>query len=448
MGFCKAGVVAAAVVFMWNTGAMAQQAQLHRFSVKDAVDYAAKNNAQVKNALLDYKIQEQTNRSITSQALPQVNGSAGGTDNLIIPTSLIPAFLFDQTAPPDKFVPVKFSTRYSSSFGVSLSQILFDGQVFVGLKARQTALNFYSKNAELTEQTIRVNVFKVYYQLLLSSTQIDLIDANIKRAEELLHNTKAMFENGFAEQLDVDKASVQLSNLQSQKVETQFIIDKGFLGLKMLLGMPIADSLILTDTLTYDMVRNVSLSDQDYKYTDRRDFQLLSINRQLNEFDIMRYRKMYIPSVTFSMYYGKSRYGDNFKIFDSNWYPASYLSLNINVPIFDGFYKDANIKKSKLTLEQTQNKMEALKISIDNDVKEAQLRFASAMATLNVQKQNMDLATNVYEQTRKKYEQGIGSNTEITSAQTDLQQAQTNYFTALYNTVVAKIDYQNAIGKL
>jgi outer membrane protein TolC len=118
------------------------------------------------------------------------------------------------------------------------------------------------------------------------------------------------------------------------------------------------------------------------------------------------------------------------------------------VPIFDGFLKDANIQKAKITMKQTENQMDALKITIDNDVKEAQLRFTAAMALLDVQKKNMDLATSVYEQTRKKYEQGIGSNTEITSAQTDLQSAQTNYFQALYNTVAAKIDYQNAIGKL
>ena len=124
------------------------------------------------------------------------------------------------------------------------------------------------------------------------------------------------------------------------------------------------------------------------------------------------------------------------------------MGLNISIPIFDGFYKSANINQARLKLEQTNNNIDALKISIDNDVKTAQLKFNAALASLDYEKKNMDLAESVYLQTRKKYENGLGSNTEITSAQTDLIQAQNNYFTALYNAISAKVDYQTAIGKI
>jgi len=335
------------------------------------------------------------------------------------------------------------------AYGITLKQVLFDGQVFVGLQARQTSLDYYRKSQELTEQNLRVNINKIYYQLLLSRTQIALIDANISRAQELLHNTTEMFKNGFAERLDVDKATVQLTNLQSEKVQTLYNIDDGYLGLKVLMGMPIRDSLTLTDTLTYDMVREGVLAD-DYKYTDRRDYQLLQINKKLNEFDISRYKKMYIPTASLTGNYAQNGYGLDFSDITGGkfWYGSSYVGLNINVPIFDGFNKSSNIRKSKLVLQQTQNNLEAMQITIDNDVRQAQLKFGAALASLDYEKKNMDLAGSVYDQTRKKFEQGLGSNTEITSAQTDLVQAQNNYFNALYNAVSAKIDYQNAIGKL
>jgi outer membrane protein TolC len=92
--------------------------------------------------------------------------------------------------------------------------------------------------------------------------------------------------------------------------------------------------------------------------------------------------------------------------------------------------------------------MDSLKIRIDNDVKQAQLRFSAALATLNFQQKNMELADKVYRQTRKKFEQGVGSNLEITTAFADQRVAQANYFNALYNAVVARVDYLNAIGKL
>ena len=191
----------------------------------------------------------------------------------------------------------------------------------------------------MTEQFLRANIEKVYYQLLISKSQVDQVNANITNQQELLHNSTEMFKNGFAEQLDVDKSTVQLSNLQSDKVQVEFNIANGYLGLKVLLGMPVNDSLRLTDTLTYDMIRDATLSD-DYKYADRRDFQLLQINMRLNEFDVKRYKKMYIPTASFTANYSQNQYSNKFDLGQrASWFPSSYLGLNINIPIFDGFYK-------------------------------------------------------------------------------------------------------------
>jgi outer membrane protein TolC len=257
-----------------------------------------------------------------------------------------------------------------------------------------------------------------------------------------------MFKNGFAEQLDVDKATVQVANLESEKIQLQFNIDNGYLGLKVLMGMPVRDSLQLTDTLTYEMIRDAALTD-DYKYADRRDFQLFEINRVLNEYDIKRYKKQYIPTANFTASYAQNQFTNDFNLGQKNsWFPTTYLGLNINIPIFDGFYKDANIRQAKLRLRQTENNVDSLKNRIDNDVRQAQLQFGAALSTLDYQKKNMELSEKVFQQTQKKYEQGLGSNTEITTALSDQKTAQANYFNALYSAIVARIDYLNAIGKL
>ena len=417
----------------------------HEFSLAEAIDYAAKNSVLVKNALLDYQIQVQSNRATTSRALPQVTGNLGITDYIQIPTTLIPGEFINQ---PGTFIPVKFGTKWNSTGGVTLQQVLFDGQVFVGLQARQASLDYYRKRQEITEQLLRANIYKVYYQLLISKSQMDQIDANIANQESLLHNSTEMFKNGFAEQLDVDKATVQLANLESEKIQTLYNISNGYLGLKVLMGMPVQDSLRLTDTLTYEMIRDAVLSD-NYKYTDRRDFQLLQINRQLNEYDVKRYKKEYIPTANLNANYAQNQYVNSFDLGQKNsWYPTSYFGVSVNIPIFDGFYKDANVRQAKLKLQQTMNNMDSLKIRIDNDVEEAQLRFTAALATLDYQKKNMDLSERVYAQTRKKYEQGLGSNQEITTALSDQKTAQANYFNALYSAIAARVDYLNAIGKL
>jgi outer membrane protein len=420
---------------------------IHEFSLAQTIDYASKNSVAVKNALLDYQIQEQSNRATVSQALPQISGSIAGTYYTQFPVTAVPGGSFPGTS-PGKIYAFSFGLPSTNSIGVTLKQVLFDGQVFVGLQARQSSLDFYRKRQEITEQLIRVNINKVYYQLLVGKFQLAQIDANIHSQEELLHNSTEMFKNGFAEQLDVDKATVQLSNLQTDRIQTEYNISYGYLGLKVLIGMPIRDSIALTDTITYEMVRDALLTD-DYKYADRREFQLLEINKQLNQYDIKRYQKQYIPTVNLSATYQQTQYWFHINPFEKDtWFPGSWIGVNVNVPIFDGFYKDANIRQAKLKLRQTLNNEDSLKIRIDNDVKDAQLRFNAALATLEFQKKNMDLSEKVYAQTRKKYEQGLGSNIEITNSFSDERTAQANYFNALYNAISAKVDYQYAIGKL
>jgi outer membrane protein len=190
---------------------------IHSLSLKEAIDYAAKNSVYVKNALLDIRIQEQSNRATTSQALPQLTGSVGFTDYLQIPTTLVPAD-FIPGGTPGTYQAFKFGTQYNTNAGATLKQVLFDGQVFVGLAARQASLDFYAKKQEITEQMLRVNIYKIYYQLLLSQTQVAQSDANITKQKDLLHSSSEMFKNGFSEKLDVDKANVQLANLESDRL--------------------------------------------------------------------------------------------------------------------------------------------------------------------------------------------------------------------------------------
>ncbi|MBC7588259.1 MAG: TolC family protein, partial [Chitinophagaceae bacterium] len=160
----------------------AQSANSYAFSIQQAVDYAKKNNAQVKNALLGIQVQEQINRGIASAAYPSISGNVSLTDYIEVPTQVIPG---DFVGQPGTTKPVKFGVKYNSSALLQAQQLLFDGQLFVGLQARKTSIEFAKKNVEVTEDAIKVNIYKIYYQLVVSKTQIELLDANIVRLEKL-----------------------------------------------------------------------------------------------------------------------------------------------------------------------------------------------------------------------------------------------------------------------
>ncbi len=427
----------------------AQTPAVHEFSIQQCLDYAKKNSVQVKNALLDLEIQQQSNKATTAGALPTISAVGSTTDFFQTPVTLIPGGLFPGTT-PGEYTAVSFQPKYSAGANLQLTQTLFDGQVFVGLQARKASIDYYQKAIDITEENIAVNIYKVYYQLVVSKTQMKQIDANISRAEKLLHDAGVMYQNGFSEKLDVDKATVQLANLQTQKQSAQITIDNGYLGLKYLMGMPVKDSLSLADNFTEDDLKSGVLDNTSYKYDDRNDFQGLLLTEKLNEYNVKRYKYVYLPVISLTGSYQKNAYANVYNFFgkDGTWYTTSYAGLNINVPIFSGFQKNANLQKAKLQLMQVQNQIDNLKISIDNDVTQAQNKFRSDILTVDFQKKNMELAESVYDQTKKKYESGLASNTDITNAQTDLITAQTNFISALYDAVIAKVDYQKAIGKL
>ncbi len=430
------------------TATVTAQRTTHELTIQQAVEYAHNNNVQVKNALLNIESQKQTNREITAQALPNITGSANMTKYIDIPTSLIPGEVFGQ--PAGTYIPVQFGTKYNSTASLQLQQTLFDGQVFIGLKARTTSIEFQTKNAQVTEEAIKTNIYKIYYQLVVSKTQIDLLDANISRLEKLEHDATELFKNGFAEKLDIDKVSVQLANLRTEKTKALNSISIGYLGLKTLIGMPVKDSLVLTDKIDEQQIREDFSNDTAYNYADRKEFQLLSLNKKLNEFNIKRYQLSYIPVLSLTGNYSKNAQRNTFDFFakGGQWFTTSFVGLNLSVPIFDGFARSARIKRSRIELKQTENQIDNLKLTIDSDVEQSKISFKSAMAVLDFQKKNMQLAENVYNQTKKKFEAGTGSNTEITAAQTDLVTAQTNYINSLYSAIIAKVDYLKATGKL
>ena len=433
-------------ITMWNVNAQEKSNQ-HNFTIQQCIDYAKKNNVQVKNALLNVQIQTQVNRGITSAALPQLNGSASTMNYLDIPTTLIPAQIFG--GPAGTYAPVKFGTKYTASASLQLQQLLFDGQVFVGLQARAASMQYQQKALEVTEESIKVNIYKIYYQLVVSKSQIELLDANIDRLEKLLKDVKEIYKNGFAEQLDIDKLTVQLSNIKTEKEKVVNAIEMGYMGLKTLIGMPVKESIVLKDTISYDDIKTGLLTDTSAVYNNRKEFQYLETIKHLNEYNIKRYKLAYIPTIAAVGAYSKNAQRNKFTFFEKgDWFTTTYIGINVSIPIFDGFNKDSKIKQSRFELQQTLNTIDNFKLSVDNDVAQSTLKFNSAISTLESQKRNMVLAETVYNQTKKKFEAGTGSNTEINTAQTDLKAAQTNYISAMYDAVIAKIDYLKAIGKL
>jgi len=456
------------VLLLLGREVMAQQR--YEISVKDAVDIAFKNVADLKNARLDYRIAGARNKEITALAFPQISASLQGNHYLSLPLIQFPDAtemsvydvlkkegVKDGSGNPitanGEFTVRNFSfvSPWSVNMGATVQQLLFEPQVFVGLQARKALLESSDLQIKVAEDKVREAVYKNYYAVLISEKALGFVQESMIRLNKLTNDMKEMFKNGFVEKLDIDKSTVSLNNTKA--IENQFKngIATGYAVLKMTLGLSQGDTLVLKDILTGNQIKN-GLLDESFSYEDRNEVKLLNKARQLQGYDIKRYQLSYFPTV--AAFYGFQETGQrNSAATNANskpwfWYDINQVGLSVNIPIFDGTQKKYKIKQAQLTLEKVENTLDNAKKGIDMEKTIAKNTLLNAIVNMDVQEENMQLAEKVYNTEKKKYEAGLGSSFAILQSDTDLQQAQSNYFKALFDAMVAKVSYFKALGKL
>lgn len=430
------------------------KAQDGGFTLPEAVDYAIKNNINIKNAYLDGLSAEARIGEIRAAGLPQVAANFNVTNNLIIQRVFLPpnAFGGDPTAPTDEPpIAIPFGIKYSGNASATLNQLIFSGSYFIGLKAAATYRELAQKNTSQTKITVAEAVTKAYYSVQVAEERAKVLDLNISRLDTLLRETKVMNTSGFVELLDVNRLEVQLNNLVTERQRVQNLIELSYTLLKYQMGMPMNEPVRLKDNINDVNIEalRAELSGASVNYENRIEYSLLSTQEKLAGLDLRNVRSGYLPNLSASLGYGHNNGRDDFiDLFSSKWFNNSALTLNLNIPIFDGFTKRYQIAQRKLAIEKVKNNQNLLKQSIDLESGQANINIKNAFATLETQKRNVELAEEIVRVSKIKYKEGVGSNIEVINAESSFKEAQTNYFAALYDLMIAKVDLSKAKGEL
>jgi outer membrane protein len=442
--------------------ASVQAQQKYELTVKEAVDLAYKNVIELKNAQVDYRIQEAKNKEITGQALPQINANASANHYLQVPKLLFPQS--DQNiynvlkregllssgaqAPPPSYAEFSFQQPWNVNLSGTLTQLLFEPDVFVGLQARQTALDYSQSLIDQAKEKIKDSAYKRYYAILVTQKQLYFIDESIQRLVKLYHDDSIMYKNGFAEKLDLDKVQVQLNSLRSVRSNVENAMIVSYAAMKFALGVSQKDTVVLKEDLTIASIKE-GILDESFSYENRVEIKTLGSLKKLQELDVKRYKLQYLPTVALSGNYTMTGMGqDFFTNSNTTWFNSAYVGLNVNLPIFNGLQRKRRIEQSQLQLEKLQNNIDLTKQGIDFEQAATKETLTNAIVNLDLQDKNLELAQRVYNATKLKFEQGLGSSFEVLQADQDYQAAQGNYFNALYSATVAKISYLYSLGKL
>jgi len=430
-----------------NQGLYAQNRDsVYRFSLKQAVEFALQNQKDVVNAQLDAEISHQKVREITGLGLPQINSSFDVKDFVKIPTSLIPGEFFGEA--PGSYIPIKFGTQYQATAGATLSQLLFDPTYLLGIRATKTIAELSQKSLTRTRIETAAAVYKAYYGFLVVSQRKNVIDANVVRVKKLRDDTKALYDNGFVEKIDVDRVTLTYNNLESEQLKFNHLVEITMSMLKFQIGMNLQETLILTDSIDIQKVRNLSVVSDKPDASRRIEYSILQTQIQLQEYNVKRYRSGRIPTLVAYGNLSTTAYRNQFDVFDqsTSWYPTALIGATLNVPLFDGNQRRAKIIQENYNLKKIQNELHNFEQAAGLEIDRSRSNLLDALNALQIQEDNLELANEIVKTTRLKYEQGVGTNIEVLDAETKLTESQVNYFNAIYESLIAKIDMEKALG--
>lgn len=455
------------------------------FTLQQCIDYALENAVSVKNSKLDEQMAETKVKETVGIGLPQINGSLGinhneklsrffSTKSTIYSFSEVSDPASGNYIPYDQFYPDLsddavmaaqnfLQLKSSGDAGVKITQIIFSGSYLVGLQASKAYKELSYKSSAQTKEQIVQQVTKAYYSVLVNKERAELFTSNIARVDTLLRNTQQLFKNGFAESIDADRIQVTLNNLIVERDKFLNLNELSITLLKFQMNYPMNQPIEVVGEIT-DVQSQIATSvySEAVDYSVRTDYQVLEANKKLQELNVKNQSAAYLPSLNAfanlgystqssnisGLFKTNSNISDNGQIGPDKWYPYSTFGISLNVPIFAGFQTRYKVQQEKLALKKIENNFVTLKAGIDLEVHQSTINLENAMKSLTAQKQNMDLAAKVARVTKIKYEQGVGSNLEVVDAEDSLRQSQTNYYSALYDVIVAKVDLDKAYGKL
>ncbi|GAB2948466.1 TolC family protein [Hymenobacter coalescens] len=470
-------------------------------SLQQAIDYALQNKSSLQATRINERVAQARVGEIRSAGLPQVNVAASVTDNYKLQKSLVDfssvaggqGVLSGTTLTQDQInraqqgetvtlsptytplpatgpTPIAFGLRWQGNTSAQASQMLFNGSYLLGLKAAKVYEALSVKQTQQSEIEVAEQVSKAYYSTLVAREQLQLLARNVQRLDTLLYQTQQTFKEGFVEKLDVDRLQVQVNNLKIEQQNAQRLVELSVALLKFQMGLDQRQPVELTDRLDgavldaeAERTRLASEAGQEFDYSRRIEYSVLETQRDLAKLDVRNRRAGYLPTLNAVASYGfigsdprlrglmqfrgpSSRSEAGF--INQNWFGFGNVGLQLSIPVFDGFRKKYSIDQGKLALEQVERGFTTLQQGIDLERAQTQTTLQNGLDVLANQKANLELATNVARVAKIKFQEGVGSNLEVITAETDLRQAQTNYYSALYDVLVAKVDFNKASGAL
>jgi outer membrane protein TolC len=421
------------ICFVWMS--LSGQGKL-TLSLEQAVNYAVEYNKTINNAdLAVHEAQKKINESIFG-GLPQVSASVDYSNFMGAEMELS----FAEDMPPT-IIPFK----PTSNFNLKVGQLIFSGSYIVGLQTVKIYKELSVTNLYKTEQNVKEQVTKSYLLALASQRSIDIINKNLDNTKDMFEKTKVMATVGMAEKLDVDQFKVQLNLLENAKKSAERQEEMAFNLLRFQLGVSVDTPVELTDSLS-GLVKRLdtdTISADPFRLENNLDYQLMVTQEKLSQKQISLKKMNYLPTVS-----GFYQHTEKILKPELDFSPKNVIGLNVDIPIFSSGMRNAQLSQARIQYETTVNNKSLVCDQLYLQEKQCRFNLINAMEQYNNRLENIDVAYRVYQNYKLKYEQGVASSLDLSTANNNYLQAESDYIGALINLFDAHLELQKLMNSL
>ena len=350
---------------------------------------------------------------------------------------------------------------YMGSATLTLSIPLIVPALWKSIEMTELQMQMASEQARASKITLRNEVTKAFYQILLAQDSYNTLNDGYQLAKQNYEEALQRFNLGLAAEYDYISAEVQMQNLVPtiSQVENGIAQAKSFL--KVLMGLDLYIPINVQGKLT-DFEQNVAISANsgDISLDNNSDLIQLDIQMQQLQKQFQLQRTQRLPTLV-----GFGRYGYSLSAIKDvtlslgempmqiearkdNFSDGLLVGLQLNIPIFSGFTKIMKEKQIGVSAKTLQIQRSYVEDNLNLQATVAIDNMAKAIVQMEASKKGIELAEKGYKISQERYNQGMGTMLEMRSSSQALTQAKLSYNQAIADYLAAKADYEKVIGEL
>lgn len=417
---------------MTTTMASAAMAESVDMTLEDSVRTALDNNYNIKQQEAEY--------DSAVWARHQARRSFGPTVNWQSTATKMGGKYYEDM--------LHLSRNYGNTLSLTMP-IYTGGQLEGAIKAADLAMNANELGLELCKQQVKAATMSAYYQALQAKNQIKVAQDSVNTLTEHLKNVNAQYTVGTVAKSDVLGTQVQMANAEQNLINANNSYDVAIASLNNVMGLPTDTELNLTDSLDYNVYEIPLEECTAYARSNRPDVLMADYQVAIAEAGVQQAKAGYMPKVSAQAsksWAGEDPFGseetDKRYAQNNNWTAGVVLSWDI----WDNNVTQSKVNQSKAAVAKAEAAAENTRQSGDLEVRTAYLNLKAAEKSINTTQVAVNKAQEDYKIAQVRYAAGVGTNLDVMDAEEKLAQAQTNYYTALYNYNSSKAALDKAMG--